>query len=247
MADAPDPICDAYEQVEAQEAMAQERIRPTDFMPNDKVFTCAEVAALPDDGWVNGSVSAHALKIDIVAKKAGGNFWKATLGDAPGDYTNCVSLSLFMAPKFQQGDQIRLGGGGIKKSSYQGKPQISMGKSSTVEVIPGTQRIAAAIETSQQQRHANGAQQANEQLINGAQVGGAVKTVFEALKPTASDMANPLFWATLHEHASDYVRLCQLIEKGKLAAPIRERAGKPAGRPQHDPERELEAEDQPPF
>lgn len=216
-------------------------------MNTDKVFTVAEIATLPDDSWVNGSVAAHVLKIETVAKRAGGNFFKASLGDAAGDYTNTVSMSLFAAPRFQQGDQIRLGGGGIKKSSYMGKPQIALGKSFTVEVIPGTQRIAAAIESSQQANHANGAQKANEGLINGAQVGGAVKTVFEALNPTSDDMANPDFWRTLHEHASDYVRVCQLMEKGKLATHIRERTGKPAGRPQHDPASELDAEEPPPF
>lgn len=207
-------------------------------MSTDKIYTCAEVGTLPDDGWVNGAVTAHVLKIDVVAKKAGGQFFKATIGDAPGDYTGCVSLSLFTAPKFQQGDQIRLGGGGIKKSSYMGKPQISLGKSSTVEVIPGTPRIASA-------------QQANEGLINGAQVGGAVKMVFEALTRqdgfVKESMASPDFWRTLHEHASDFVRVCQLMERGKLVPPIRERKGASSSRPQHDPEAELGAEEPPPF
>lgn len=223
-------------------------------MSTEKNYTVAEVAMLPDEpGWVNGSLAAHVLKIETIAKKAGGQFWKATLGDAPGDYTGCVSLSLFMAPKFQQGDQIRLGGGGIKKSSYQGKAQISLGKSSTVEVILGTARLQAGVSAAMETNRANTAQQANEGLINGQSVGMAIKEAL-SLQTFACDEAQvrqltrtPAFWQEVHETASDILRLAQLLEKGKLAAPIRERAGKPAGRPQHDPASELDAEEPQPF
>lgn len=200
-------------------------LKPKSFMQNnDKTYTVAEVALLADESWINGSLEAFVLKLDDVPKRAGGSFTKATLGDKPGDYTNCVTMSLFAAPRFAVGDRIRLGGGGIKKTSYQGKPQIGMGKSSTTEVVRvGGERIQAAMDRSPAPNGSAPASSPGPSVIHGATVGNAVKETFRALthglspQELAEDLQAPEFWERLKMHASSFIRVSQELESGNLS------------------------------
>jgi hypothetical protein len=187
-------------------------------MNDNKLYTVAEAAALPD-GWVNGTLEAHCIKIETVAKKAGGNFFKAHLSD--GGSESLATMSLFIAPKFQSGDVIRLSGPGIKKSEYQGKPQFSTGKDTKIDVSPGHQKVMAA-------SHSAHSEQANGELVSGAQVGLAMKDAL-ALRTighaTTMDqlLTAPGFWSGVYETASDIIRVARLLEKGSLADPVRVR------------------------
>jgi hypothetical protein len=226
MGEEADAVLERYEGRDYAMPYAGRARAPKHFMQNnDKTYTCAEVALLADESWVNGAVEAHALKIETIAKKAGGNFWKATLGDAPGDYTKSVSLSLFNAPRFSEGDRIRIGGGGIKKGSYQGKPQIGMGKSSTLEVMQvGSERIQAAM-TRPSTPPADPTLTAPG-IIHGATVGAALNQVFAALTRGLSpvevreDLKTPEFWSTLEQGASDFIRLSRKLESGQIAPSV---------------------------
>ncbi len=218
-------------------------------------LTCAQIAALDDGAWINEGFQAHVLKLDSVAKKAGGNFWKASLGDGPGNYTHGVTMSLFNAPRFQIGDIIRVTGKGISKKSYQNKPQVGMGKDSLLEVMPSSAKIQASVENHIAEVKGNQAQAVAENMINGNAVGNAMTNAFENMRhmyPNAEQFksyaTSPAFWTEVWTLASDHLRIARMLEHGKLCDPVKQRAGNAApSRPKHDPEAELDAEEPPPF
>lgn len=190
-------------------------------MNDNKTYTVAEAAALPPDSWINGTLEAHCIKVETIAKKAPkvGNFYKAHLSD--GGSEPLASMSLFMAPKFQAGDIIRLSGQGIKRGDYNGKVQISIGKDTRIDVSPGQQKLVAAA-------HAAHAEHANSEMISGQTVGMAMKEAL-ALRSmghttTMSELLTaPGFWSGVHETASDIIRISRMLEKGQLADPVRAR------------------------
>ena len=212
------------------------------------LLTVEAVSQMPDESWVNTGVTAHVCRIETIAKKAPktGNFWKASLSD--GGSQPLASLSLFTAPKFSEGDRLRITGSGIKKTSWQGNAQLSIGKDTKVEVAAGGPRIQQAVQHAKDAH----AQQQNEGLINGPTAGMGIKTALDLLTKhlttgeLTSALKSPAFWGTAHEVASDIIRLQQLLEKGKLAPPIRERA--PQGqRRQETVEEELDSKENVPF
>lgn len=214
-------------------------------MNSNRTFTAAEAAALPDDSWVDGTIEAHCIKVETIAKKAPktGNFYKAHLSD--GGSESLASLTLFMAPKFQAGDIIRLSGSGIKKGSYNGKAQLSTGKDTKIDVSPGQQKL-------QEGAHSAVAEHNNSELISGQTVGMAMKEAL-ALRSlghtTTMDtlLSSPGFWAVVYDTASDIIRVAGLLEKGRLADPVRSRrpSPSPVAAPKASVEQELDAEDVP--
>lgn len=215
-------------------------------------LTCAQVVALPPESWVNNGFQGVVLKIEPINKKAGGVFYKVTVGDAPGDYTSSVSLSEFTAPRYAVGDIIRITGKGIKRGDYQGKPQMSRGKESTVEVMPSAAKIQANVQAAITETRGQAAASHAEGMIPGVTVGMAMK---EALALHSIDMGRdqlklaltaPGWWSEVYATASDIIRVARLLETGKLCDPVRQRAAsKPT--PQHDPESELDAQEEAPF
>ena len=211
---------------------------------NQTTLTVADVAAMPDDSWINSAVEAHVVKIDAKAYKPPktGTWYSAHLSDGGGD--TIATLSYFNGvPKFQAGDSIRLGGKGLKKSSYNGKAQIGLGKESTVEVRPGVQRVQNAM-------HESKAEHANGEMVPGPTVGMAINNALTLLTlGGAQDVNTPGFWQAVHETASDIIRVARLLEHGKLADPVRVRATQPPARASRPStvEEELGAEEEVPF
>lgn len=186
----------------------------------NKTLNVAEVSLLPDESWVS-ALEAVVLKVEQKPTKKGGTWWPVTLGDKAGDYTKCCSVGLFAAPSFSEGDKVRLSGQGIMKKSYNGKAQINMGKSARIEVMHvGSERIQAAMN-----RPAPPAEGVNHgpSIIHGATVGNAVKEVFRALThgiadaDIREDLRSPEFWEQLKAGASQFIRVSQELEAGKLA------------------------------
>lgn len=219
-------------------------------------ITCAQIAALPDQSWINDGFIATVLKVDTVPKKAGGNFWKLTLGDSLGDYTHGCTMSLFAAPRCNPGDVIRVTGKGISKKSYQGKPQVGMGKESTLEVMPSSARIQSNVESSIAEVKGNRAAEKAECMIPGQTVGMAIKEAL-ALHSIGLDnqtiklqLTAPGFWSDVYATASDIIRVSRLLESGKLCDPVKQRSAPAQGsrqvpaQPKHDPESELDAQDE---
>lgn len=212
------------------------------------LMSVAEVLEIvpSDDSWVNDGFVALVRSIKPPPANAQKKFWKCVLGDTTGGAS--INLTLFAAPKFREGDTIEVVGKGIKRKDYNGTPEVSIGKTTEFHVVtrasagsPPPQSQASPSEPEPHQSpNEHGAGHTSSpvnQYIHGQTVGMAMK---EALTLVTRDMkadqllvamGTPLFWQHVHMAASDIIRVSLVLEKGKLAAPVRERSGASAASP----------------
>lgn len=201
------------------------------------------------------------------SKKTGKNFWPVLLSDAENE-SAVIGCSFFSAPKFKQGDTIELAGSGMRRTEYQGKAQISVGKSTTVHVINAalakaalqpTKRQDAPAAQLQQQRAASPAPAGPSRYdqpgspVNGQTVGMAMKEALPLVVMAHGGVGDGAclksveFWRDVHTVASDIIRTSRSLEAGILAAPAKVRAGGAAeADPNHNPELEPVPERQAP-
>lgn len=200
--------------------------KPTNKMPNakDVMLSVAQVCQLePGDEnnatWINPGFTGVIREITQKKTKTGKAFFPCTIADVTGPET--IEVSFFTAPKFSEGDVVDIFGQGLRRTEYNGKAQAALGKATEVRVVG-----QSAHEPEQRQLAAAGQPAVNgqPQHVNGQTVGMALKEALAALKPTVAELATTDFWAKLHAVASDIIRVSQLLEKGKLADPVRERA-----------------------
>ncbi len=162
-------------------------------------------------------------------------------------------MSVFQAPKFARGDKIRVAGQGIKKSAYNGKPQIGIGQKTGITVVAsgGNAPAPAAAQASGAAPSTGG--QVSQVQVPGPTVGMAVNNALSLLTQgmghaeivKATQVAT--FWTTAYEVASQIIRLSRSLEGGKLAPSVWDKAAQaPAPQPQHNPVKELD-EENPPF
>lgn len=196
------------------------------------------VCNLADDSTIEGGFEATVVEVREVAKKDGsGSFFVAKLSDGTPD-SPVAEMSVFTAPKFNKGDKIRVSGQGIKKGSYNNKPQIKAGFKSGITVVAkagsgqqGTVDVPTA------------------SSIPGPTVGMAINNALNLLtqglthEQICKAVQTAPFWTMAYEVASQVVRLSKSIECGKLAPSVWDKAAQaPAPQPQHNPEKELNDE-----
>lgn len=103
-----------------------------------------------EDSWVNDGFTAVVRAIKPPPANDAKKFWKCTLADTTGSAT--ISMTVFFAPKFSEGDQIDVVGQGIKRKEYNGTAEVSVGQKSEIHIVgravrnqePGTASPAAA-------------------------------------------------------------------------------------------------------
>ena len=102
-----------------------------------KQTSLSAIIAMPstEDSWVDGSFTAKVTQTKSPNGKAPG---RAMLID-PENPAISLSASFFgRDPSFYEGKIVSFGGPGMKKSDYQGKPQISVGQKSHVNIFQDT-------------------------------------------------------------------------------------------------------------
>lgn len=219
------------------------------------LLSVAQVIATAEDAWIEPGVRATVENVEQVAIKkgarAGSFFHKATLSDGPG--TPTVTMSVFTAPKFKPGDTVEVSGKGIKRKSFNGAPEIGVGKDSVINVSMGAPRVLAAAQSA---KAAHPPTNGSVGPIHGASVGAAVKLAFDAhiaaldADVISSTLKLPAFWKEVWETASDVIRVHQALEHGQLAAHVKERMHAPAPPPpptRQTQESDFDAEEPPPF
>jgi hypothetical protein len=194
---------------------------------NEAMLSVAEVFELPagkpdEPTWINPGCSGVVRSMTERKTKTGKQLWNCVLADQTGSAT--VEVSFFSQPSFKEGDLIELSGQGLRRTEYNGKAQVRLSAKTEIH------RLGASV------HHAEQVQAAAEckpsvsgepQHVFGATAGMAVKAALEhvtaqAETPKASD---PKYWEQVWEYASDVVRIARMIESGKLAKPVKERAG----------------------
>ncbi len=184
------------------------------------------LAIIPsEDSWINYGVTGVVRSIAQPRPNAQKKSWKCVLGDPTGSAT--INLTVWTAPNFSEGNQIEIIGKGIKRKEYQGQPEISVGQKSEIRVLgdsvhaPEQEKRAAAMETS-----LNG----QLQQVPGPTVGMAINNAITVLTSglehdeIIARVIEPSFWASVHEVASDVIRVAKWLEHGKLAPTVKERA-----------------------
>lgn len=222
-------------------------------MSTNKCLTIAEVCQMRDGEWVNEGVIARVSTIENKtagpkAKKPGSKFWVVTLVAEDGPEN--VELSLFFAPKFREGDLIELTGKGIKFTQNNYGNKLSIGQETEITVVSNATRERApaprSSATQDDSRGGNSPAGSHEPTetkhslyiqppagvrINGQTVGMAMKESLALLtkdltpEQVVQRVVQPAFWEAVHEVASDVIRVSLILEAGKLAKPVKERAG----------------------
>lgn len=189
--------------------------------------TVAEVVAMPagdadNPAWINPGVTAVVRTLTEKKMKSGKTYWQTTLADATGPAT--IDCSFFNPPNFNEGDLINLNGQGLRRTEYNGKPQITISAKTVVERAGKSVHHAEQVQAAAELKPAvNG----EPQSIPGVTAGMAVKEALEwkraTINPNASQPNQPLFWQEVWEFASDTVRVARMIETGKLAEAVKNR------------------------
>lgn len=219
---------------------------------NDKPLSVAEVFELQpgdDDNptWINPGMIAVVQSVERKMGKNGKPRWPVVFADQTGSAT--VESAFFSAPKFSEGDVVQLEGG-LRRTEYNGKAQVSIGKNATINVVG-----KSAHHAEQKERAASGAPAVNgqPQMVLGQTVGMALKESLALVVMAhggiqdGKPLKDPLFWHDVKQCASNIIRLSRSLEKGHLSpapwptAAKPESSGrvdppKPAAKPQPGPE-----------
>jgi len=190
------------------------------------MLSVAEVFELPagkpdEPTWINPGVSGVVRTMTERKTKTGKQLWNCVLADQTGSAT--VDVSFFSAPFFKEGDLIELSGQGLRRTEYNGKAQVSLSAKTEIH------RLGTSVHHQEQaQAAAEGKPSVSgeAQHVYGATAGMAVKAALEHVSAQAeSPKANdPKYWEAVWEYASDVVRIARMIEAGKLAKPVKDRA-----------------------
>jgi len=212
-------------------------------MATEKMLSVEEVLELvPGDQdnatWVNPGMTAVVRSIKRTNTKKGGVMNICTLGSQTGSAE--ISMSVFAAVKFNEGDLIEISGQGLRRTEYNGLQQVSLGKNTEIHVLGKSVHHEEQVE-----RKATMAPSVNgtPQPVYGATVGLALKEGL-ALAGMAGGgitrelLNDKLFWADVKLYASNIIRIGRALEAGKLspnpwappAPPSEEPAPAPVGR-----------------
>lgn len=191
-------------------------------MATEKPLSVAEVFELqPGDEnnptWINPGMIAVVRSVERVMGKNGKPRWPVVFADQTGSAT--VEAAFFSAPKFSEGDLVQLEGG-LRRTEYNGKAQVSIGKNATINIV------GKSVHHEEQKERAQTGQPAvngQPQIVNGQTVGMAAK---EAIALTVmawggidgiAKLKDPLFWADVKTNMSNIIRICRSVEKGHLS------------------------------
>lgn len=212
----------------------------SDEREESRPLSITEVLEMAPDNWINEGLIAIVRKIEPGTTQAKKKYWRCTLGDQD-QRPHVISLSLFFAPKFGEGDLITITGQGIKRKEYNGKPEVGMGQKAVINVIarpgntvrqpPPRQEQAPGPEQTQQSAAPEPAADAAKvaPYFHGQTIGMATKEAIGLVVRSGAivapaDLDSPEFWGKVYNAASDILRVCHHLEKGRLAPGARERA-----------------------
>jgi hypothetical protein len=215
------------------------------------IITLGDVCALePGDrenpNWINEEFEAVITDVKAEKTKTGKAYYKATLRD-PHDAGISIAATFFVAggitPK--QGKVCHFAGAGMKIEAYKDTPQLIIGDKTKISVIGTHAGTPAAVQSSS----TTASKAPAGASILGATVGMAINQAIGILKECRPDgtfedyYSTPEFSKDLHIIASDIIRISQLLEKSKLASPVKDRAPSPV--PEPEPEQPPAAQQQP--
>lgn len=221
------------------------------------MLTLAEVCELqPGDEqnatWINPGTTAYVKSIVPRNSRQGKKMWPCMLHDP--DTGAEAEMTLFSTPKFSIGDHIEVSGQGLRRTEYNGKAQISVGKNTSIHILTEARKppfgsYAPPAEKPTEPTAFPAREPVDAQpmrTIFGATVGAAINQSMEVFRyiytPAKLEAAlkTPEFWADLHTMASDFCRVALILENGKVAPKIKARVVTPQSVDQPKPKLALQ-------
>lgn len=103
----------------------------------ERMLTVAEVYEMsPGDAenatWINPGMIATVIKMTRI--ETGKLRWPCQLVDPDGTSAS-LEMTIFAAPKFREGDVIEISGKGFRRTEYNGKAQVAVGKETEIHII----------------------------------------------------------------------------------------------------------------
>lgn len=176
----------------------------------------ATITDMQEDGTFN---SAHGLLYQFYITFDDGTVGQANAKSQQPPYGVGAEVGYDITGQYPGGNKLKIYANPEKAQQFaQERPQAAPRRQNPP---PATNRPVA-------QRSPQGTPAGGQ--VNGQTVGMAMK---EALNLLCGNLAHdevvaiiiePSFWASVHEVASDIIRVSALLEKGKLARPVRDRA-----------------------
>jgi hypothetical protein len=189
-------------------------------------ITLAQVAAMADDAYINDPVHCILQVTAQKTSKAGKPFWPCSLTDANDPSSPVLTTTFFADPSRYSGKLVSIEGKGNKKTSYNGKAQINMGKTAFVKVLgdAGNSAPVPAQTTMQRLTPTPAATSRPAFSADGAKIGGCVARAGEYI--TASNVE--LTEDEVVRVAGIFLRATTRLEQGEWA----QQATQPVRRPQ---------------
>lgn len=212
-------------------------------------ITLAQVASMADDAWINDPVHCILQVQSQKTSKAGKPFWPCSLTDANDPSSPVLTTTLFADPSRYSGKLVSLEGKGNKKTSYNNKAQINMGKAGFIKVLSDANGAAP-----QAAQHSPPVPNATPQptrttpvnVVNGQSIGMAVKEAHLSILKSGQ----PLTEDAIVSLAGIFLRASSRLERGEHM----QQASQPVKRPQpgangqvQNNESDFDESNQPPF
>jgi hypothetical protein len=203
------------------------------------VITLSQVAAMQDDAWLNDPVHAVLSVTAQRTSKAGKPFWSAVLTDPNDPSAPTVATTFFADPSRYNGQLVSIEGKGSKKGSYNGKPQINIGKTAFVKVLGAAGATAPTPAASRTFIPPPAASSIARPAYSadGAKTGGCVARAMEAI----AYMQEQVTEDSIVQYAGMFLRATTRLEQGEWA----QQAAQPVKRPQPGPGGSVNTDDSP--
>ena len=194
---------------------------------SEKMLSVEEVLELvPGDSenamWINPGFVAVVRLIKRTQTKAGKTMNICTLGSQTGAAE--ISMSVFSAIKFGEGDVIEVSGQGLRRTEYNGLQQVTMGQKTEIHLIGKAVQheppANAPKPAAEWPRESSG----TPATVNGQTAGMAMKEALALAGMAAGGVTrdvlkDPLFWADVKIYAGNIIRISRALERGHLSPP----------------------------
>lgn len=213
-----------------------------------------------DAVWINPGMTGIVTAIKPTKSRNNQPMFACVLKDATGSAE--VTMTLFDECITTKGDKITVGdvleifGKGLRRTEYKGTQQISTGRATEIHKVG---RSAHEPEQSRSEtpnggeRSPGGGYHGTDSDPKGPGIFGG--TVGMAMKESmalhtrgiegehlVNALCSPLFWAAVHETASDVIRISLALERGKLCPSVKDRNKTPEEAAEEEKERKEAAE-----
>lgn len=196
--------------------------------------------------WINGEFEAVVSNVQTKQTRNGKTYYTCTLADpySQNIAIDCTCWSNLLSNK--GGTHCLFGGQGIQLELYNNNVKLVIGDKARINVVGQTQgqsqpqQRQGGYQQRQQPHGQQRQQQTQPATINGQTVGMAINNSMQAIGNWQYDQTwydSPEFSRTLHQMASDIIRVSAMLEKGKLAPSPKDREEpEPAPPPQQNPQ-----------